>query len=49
MILDNEPIAEDVDIAQLAKLSDGFSGSDLQEVCRNASIYRVRDYIKNSQ
>lgn len=47
LILDNEPIAEDLDILKLAKLTDGFSGSDLQELCRNASVYRVRDYLRN--
>ncbi|OAD57013.1 ATPase family AAA domain-containing protein 1-A [Eufriesea mexicana] len=46
LILDHEPIAENVDIAKLAKITDNFSGSDLQELCRNASIYRVRDYLR---
>ncbi|NP_001239116.1 ATPase family AAA domain-containing protein 1-A-like [Nasonia vitripennis] len=48
LILANEPIAEDISIAQLSRMTDGFSGSDLQELCRNASVYRVRDYIRNS-
>lgn len=47
LILDNEPIAEDLDPLKLAKMTDGFSGSDLQELCRNASVYRVRDYLRN--
>lgn len=46
LILDHEPIAENVDVAKLAKITDNFSGSDLQELCRNASIYRVRDYLR---
>lgn len=45
LILRNEPIAENVEIATLAKQTEGFSGSDLQELCRNASIYRIRDYL----
>lgn len=45
LILDNEPTAEDVDLEALSKLTDGFSGSDLRELCRNASVYRVRDYM----
>lgn len=46
LILDNEPIADDVDIEVIAKCSDGFSGSDLREVCRNAAVYRIRDFLK---
>lgn len=46
LILNHEPVAENVDTAKLAKMTDGFSGSDLQELCRNASIYRVRDYLR---
>lgn len=45
LILKNEPTAENVEIGTLAKHTEGFSGSDLQELCRNASIYRIRDYI----
>ncbi|KAJ8679763.1 hypothetical protein QAD02_015550 [Eretmocerus hayati] len=48
LILVNEPVADDINIPQLARMTDGFSGSDLQELCRNASVYRVRDYIRNS-
>ena len=46
LILDHEPVAENIDIAKLAKITEDFSGSDLQELCRNASIYRVRDYLR---
>ncbi|PSN44036.1 ATPase family AAA domain-containing protein 1-B [Blattella germanica] len=46
LILENEPTAEDVDLNRLAKMTENFSGSDLREMCRNASVYRVRDYMK---
>ncbi|XP_012174662.2 outer mitochondrial transmembrane helix translocase [Bombus terrestris] len=46
LILNHEPVAENMDIAKLAQITEGFSGSDLQELCRNASIYRVRDYLR---
>ncbi|EFA07759.1 outer mitochondrial transmembrane helix translocase [Tribolium castaneum] len=46
LTLENEPVAHDVDIDRLARLTDGFSGSDLRELCRNGSVYRVRDYMK---
>ncbi|KAL2737381.1 ATPase family AAA domain-containing protein 1-B-like [Vespula maculifrons] len=46
LILQHEPIADNVDIKKIAKMTEGFSGSDLQELCRNASVYRVRDYLR---
>ncbi|KAJ9594105.1 hypothetical protein L9F63_014471 [Diploptera punctata] len=46
LILENEPTAEDVDLNRMAKMTENFSGSDLREMCRNASVYRVRDYMK---
>ncbi|ENN73205.1 outer mitochondrial transmembrane helix translocase [Dendroctonus ponderosae] len=46
LILDNEPIADDVDIEVIAKSTNGFSGSDLRELCRNAAVYRIRDFLR---
>ena len=47
-ILKIEAIAEDIDYNRLAHLSEHFSGSDLRELCRTASVYRVRD-LKESE
>lgn len=47
LILENEPVSDDVEVERVAKCTDGFSGSDLRELCRNASVYRVRDYMRN--
>ncbi|XP_054267942.1 outer mitochondrial transmembrane helix translocase-like [Macrosteles quadrilineatus] len=46
LIMEGEPTASDVDIQKLARMTDGFSGSDIRELCRNASVYRVRDYMR---
>ncbi|RZC35558.1 AAA domain containing protein [Asbolus verrucosus] len=40
LTLENKPVAEDVDVDRLARQTDGFSGSDLRELCRNGSVYR---------
>ncbi len=43
-ILKVESVSEDVDLDRLAALTDGFSGSDLRELCRTASVYRLKDF-----
>lgn len=45
LILLNEPVADDIDFLQVGKLTEGFSGSDLREVCRNAALCRVKEYL----
>ncbi|XP_059475714.1 outer mitochondrial transmembrane helix translocase [Neocloeon triangulifer] len=48
LILDNEPIGEDVDLENIAKITESFSGSDLHELCRSASVYRMRDFMRST-
>ncbi|XP_078658918.1 outer mitochondrial transmembrane helix translocase-like [Branchiostoma floridae x Branchiostoma belcheri] len=49
LILANEVVSEDVKLRKIAEQTDTFSGSDLREVCRNASVYRVRDLMKEEK
>lgn len=44
--LKKTPIARDVDINFLAKITDGFSGADLTEICQKAAKSAVRDSIE---
>ena len=46
-ILKHERLASDVDLDQLARMTEGFSGSDLRELCRTAAVYGMRDSLKN--
>ncbi|XP_026322758.1 ATPase family AAA domain-containing protein 1-B-like [Hyposmocoma kahamanoa] len=46
LILKAEPIANDIDFGRLAMATEGFSGSDLHELCRQAAVYRVRDMAR---
>ena len=38
-----ETLDDDVDYSRLSKLTEGFSGSDVRETCRTASVYRMRE------
>jgi len=42
-VMKMERVAPCVDMLRLAKLSEGFSGSDIRELCRAAAVHRVRD------
>jgi transitional endoplasmic reticulum ATPase len=39
------PLADDVDLEQIAKLLDGFVGSDIEALCREAGIRALREDI----
>ncbi|GAB1602519.1 ATPase family AAA domain-containing protein 1-like, partial [Argonauta hians] len=47
IILKDEALAEDVDLQFVAEITDGFSGSDLHEVCRLASSFRIKECIES--
>ena len=42
-VLRLEKVGEDVSLLRLAKLTEGWSGSDLRELCRAGSMRRVRE------
>lgn len=46
LVLESESVGADVDLNRLAKLTVNFSGSDLRELCRNASVCRLREYVR---
>uniref|UniRef100_A0A8C5GVA8 Outer mitochondrial transmembrane helix translocase n=1 Tax=Gouania willdenowi TaxID=441366 RepID=A0A8C5GVA8_GOUWI len=45
LILENESVESSVDLKEVAKETEGFSGSDLREMCRDAALLCVRDFI----
>lgn len=47
LILDSE-VHQNIDYNRLSKLTNGFSGSDLREMCRNASVFRMRHFMRTT-
>ncbi|MFH1969239.1 MAG: CDC48 family AAA ATPase [Verrucomicrobiota bacterium] len=42
-----KPLAEDVDLKALAKQTEGRVGSDIEFVCRKASLLAIAEFVKN--
>jgi len=47
IILEGENVDDDINLDAIAQVTDRFSGSDLKELCRNASGFRVREYVRS--
>ncbi|OOM77813.1 CDC48 family AAA ATPase [Clostridium sp. BL-8] len=45
--LKGKPIADDVNLFELAEATDGFTGADIMEVCQKAALEALADYIYN--
>lgn len=45
-MLAEENLAEDVELGRVADRTDGYSGSDLREVCTAAAMRPLRDLLK---
>lgn len=47
VLLVNERLSDDVDLQRIAEQTEGHTGSDLKEICRNAALNCVRDSLRN--
>ena len=43
--LDGKPLDNNVDLTELARMTDGYVGSDIEAICREASIMALREKI----
>ncbi|MEW6407894.1 MAG: CDC48 family AAA ATPase [Patescibacteria group bacterium] len=44
-----KPLAEDVNLKNLAKETEGLVGSDIEAICRNASMLAIRKFVNPSR
>ncbi|XP_034026968.1 ATPase family AAA domain-containing protein 1-A isoform X2 [Thalassophryne amazonica] len=49
LILAGENMSNAINLKEIAEQTEGYSGSDLRELCRDAAMYRVRDYVRKQQ
>ncbi|CAD5123511.1 DgyrCDS11851 [Dimorphilus gyrociliatus] len=47
LVLRSENLSDNIDLYRIAEMTKTFSGSDLRELCRQASVFRVRDLVKS--
>jgi len=45
----NLKLAPDVDLHELARLSEGFSGSDIRDVCQSAQLKLIGEFFESGQ
>jgi transitional endoplasmic reticulum ATPase len=43
-----KPLADDVDLADLAARTEGYVGADIEAVCREAATAAVREYVRSA-
>ncbi|KAG5645459.1 hypothetical protein DXG03_006004 [Asterophora parasitica] len=48
LMLKDTKLAEDFPMTSLTELTEGHSGSDLKEMCRNAAMVPVREYMRSA-
>jgi len=44
-----KPLAEDIDLKSLAKATEGMVGSDIEAICRRASMMAIREFISQEE
>ncbi|XP_077418591.1 outer mitochondrial transmembrane helix translocase [Vanacampus margaritifer] len=49
LILAEENLSSTINLKEIAEKTKDYSGSDLRELCRDAAMYRVRDYVRKEQ
>ncbi|MCD6537643.1 CDC48 family AAA ATPase [Candidatus Bathyarchaeota archaeon] len=45
----NKPLAEDVDLDEIAEMTEGYTGADLAAICNTAVMLAIREHIMKSK
>ena len=45
---ENKPLADDVDLKELVRETEGKVGSDIEFICKRASILAIREFLSQS-
>ena len=48
-MLSKTSLSPSLDVGLLAARTEGFSGSDLQELCRNAAMVPVKEFMRSPE
>ena len=46
LLLQDEPLARQLDLRAVAAATDGYSGSDLDQLCKTAAMYAVEEALE---
>ncbi|XP_041066107.1 outer mitochondrial transmembrane helix translocase-like isoform X1 [Carcharodon carcharias] len=49
LVLSGECLNSNVRLKEIAEKTEGYSGSDLRELCREAALHRLRDFVRKEQ
>lgn len=49
VILKNEQIEDDINYDRIANLCDGYTGSDLLELCKKAAYFPIRELLNDEK
>lgn len=46
LLLRDEPLAAEIDVRELARATEGYSGSDLDQLCKSAAMRSLEEYLE---
>ena len=47
ILLRRKPLSEDVDIPEIARMTEGMTGGDISQICRRAAMNALKSDVEN--